>query len=325
MTKTTTLILFLCLFSSALFAGEKLVLLTSLDPNKNRPPLRSKNWNINKKLERIFYKRLTPYHTSKDQIKVIHFATINDLTRELADPENKAVFWVSHSNGSSENSAFDQNIVVDYQGKDLSEGFQNPSSHLQYLGFVGCRANYLVQRNQDKGYMSNNEHLKIYSSSKKVDARRALKRAIGNYLHHHFAGNLKDSDKACELVERQEIAIRRTLPVELKEGDEITDLKILQRDKLVGTFPKGNPGDVQEITVKLAVGKKKRDYKLVFDSGIASPQVVMGSFEVLEANYKVFSKRDGTPLGKGRYVFNLKDKVEVLPTKQLEKRTNCID
>ena len=312
-------------FSGNVFANEKLVLLTSLDPHKNRPPLRSKSWNINKKLEKIFYKKLTPYHTSKENIKVIHFATINDLTRELADPENKAVFWVSHSNGSAPNSAFDQNIVVDYQGKDLSEGFQSPSSHLQYLGFVGCRANYLVERNQAQGYMKNNENLKIYSSSKKVDARRALKSAIGNYLYHYFEGNLKHSEKRCEMVERQEITIRRTLPAELNKGEEITDLKILQRNKLLGSFPKGEPGEVQEILVKLVPGSEKRDYKLVFDSGIASRQVKMGRFEVLEAKYKVFSKRDGTPLGKGRYVFNLKDKIEVLPNKQLEKRKNCID
>jgi len=325
MLNKSLLIFLILLFSASALATEKLVLLTSLDPDKNRPPLRSKSWDINKKLEEIFYKKLTPYHAKRDQIKIIHFATISDLTRELADPENKAVFWVSHSNGSDANSAFDQNIVVDYQGKDLSEGFQNPSSKLSYLGFVGCRANFLVERNIKQGLMSNNEFLKTYSSTKKVDARRALKKAIGNYLYHHFQGNLKVSQKNCEQVERQRITIRRTLPLVLTDGQEITDVKILQRDKLVGIFSKALPGEIQEMTIELGVGQKKRDYKLVLDSGIASNQVAMGQFEVLETDYKVFSKRDGTPLGKGRYVLNLKGNINSLPTQEFVNKTNCIE
>lgn len=321
-------ILILFIFSSISlggFAGEKLVLLTSLDPDKNRPALRSRAWDINKKLENIFYKKLTPYHTTKENIKIIHFATINDLTRELADIDNKAVFWVSHSNGSNANSAFDKNIVVDYQGKDLTEGFQNPSNHLMYLGFVGCRAKYLIEKNFEKGFMSNNENLITYSSLKKVDARMALKKAIGNYLYHDQLGNLKPSAKRCELVEKTELTLRRILPLDVTADQEITEIKILQRDKLVGIFPKGEPGEVQEVIVQLTPSESKRDLKLVLDSGIASTQVAMGDFEMLGADYQIFSTRDGRPLGKGRYVFNLKGNTGELPKSELVKKQNCID
>jgi hypothetical protein len=312
------------LISSNVFAGDRLVLLTSLDPAKNRPAMRPSSWDINKKLEAIFYDRLTPYHTSRDQLKVIHFATIEDLTRELADPENKAVFWVSHSNGAGTDGAFDKNTVVDYQGKDLTEGFQNPSSKLQYLGFVGCRADYLVQQYQNKGFLSNNENLKTYSSIKKVDARKALKYAIGNYLYHYFEKNLKASEKKCELVERKELTIKRFLPNALEEGQEITSIKILQRERLLGVFPAGNPGEVQELTVKLVPATSKKDIKLVFDSGIASAQVAMGDFEVMGVNYKAFSV-GGRTLGKGRYVYNFKGELESLPDSILTKKINCID
>jgi hypothetical protein len=325
MFKKSILALLIGLFSLTVFAGEKLVLLTSLDPDKNRPRFRSRSWDINQKLENIFYDRLTPYHTTRENIKIIHFATIEDLTRELADPENKAVFWVSHSNGSDANSVLDRNIVVDYQGKDLSEGFQNPSSKLQFLGFVGCFADYLVQRNLNLGYMQNNEHLIINSSTKKVDARRALKYAIGNYLYHHFEGNLKASEKACELVERKSLVIRRTIPMDVSEEQYITAIKIMQRDRLIGVFPKGEPGELQELTVNLIPGDNKRDIKLVFDSGIASNQIAMGEFEILGTDYQVFSTRDGRPLGKGRYVFNYKGNIEDLPRSIETTKQNCIE
>jgi hypothetical protein len=325
MFKKSILALIFGLLSLSALASDKLVLLTSLDPDENRPRFRRSSWDINQKLENIFYDRLTPYHTTRENIKIIHFATIEDLTRELADPENKAVFWVSHSNGSNANSALDKNVVVDYQGKDLSEGFQNPSSKLQYLGFVGCFADFLVQKNLANGYMQNNENLIINSSTKKVDARRALKYAIGNYLYHHFEGNLQASQKACAEVTRHELIIRRTIPIDITEDQYITSIKILQRDKLVGLFPKGKPGELQEIKVKLVPGEVKRDIKLVFDSGIASNQIAMGEFEVLGADYQVFSTRDGRPLGRGRYVFNYKGSIEELPQTIITTKQNCIE
>lgn len=317
--------------SITLYASEsdigdkKLVLLTSLDPDENRPRFRRRSWDINKKLENIFYERLTPYHTSLDNIKVIHFATITDLTRELADANNKAVFWVSHSNGSPANSAFDRNIVVDYLGKDLSEGFQNPSSKLHYLAFVGCFADYLVQKNREFGYMQNNENLVTYSSTKKVDARKALKYAIGNYLYHHFQGNLKDSTKKCEEVERKELIIHRTIPNDVSDDQYLTEIKVMQRGHLLGVFPKGKPGERQELKVNLLPKDNKTDIKLVMDSGIASSQVLMGDFEILGVDYRIFATLQGRPLGQGRYVFNYKGALDELPPTILTKKKNCIE
>lgn len=324
MFKTLVLAL-LVSFSLSSLASDKLVLLTSLDPVKNRPALRSKAWDINKKLEKIFYSRLTPYYTTRDKLKIIHFATIEDLTRELGDPENRAVFWVSHSNGSGLDNGFDRNIVVDYQGKDLSEGFQNPSSELTYLAFVGCHAKYLVENFLEKGFMSNNENLKTYSSVKRVDARKALKRAIGHYIYHSYRDNLSSSDQMCQPVERIELTVSRELPKVAPEGHEITAIKVMQRDRLLGVFPKGLPGERQELTIHLAPGERKKDLKLVFDSGIASEQVVMGEFNIREADYRVFATRDGRILGKGRYVFNLKGSVEDLPQAQLVNKINCFN
>jgi len=318
-------ILLLCLFSVSVLGADKLVLLTSLDPDKNRPPLRSSSWNINQKLENIFYDKLTPYHTSRDNIKIIHFATLSDLDRELSDPENKAIFWVSHSNGDNGNGALDKNIIVDFQGKDISEAFQHPSKQLNYLGFVGCNVDYMVKDFKAKGHMSNNENLMTYSSSRKVDARRSLKKSIGHYLYHHFENNLKSSDKKCEQVKRINLTIKRTLPIDMNGKKYITDIKVLQRDHLVGVFPKGIPGDVQEIDVSLLPGESLVDYKLVFDSGIASNEILMGKFEVLNTDYQVFSTRSGRPLGRGRYVFNLKEEKNYFERFIFKNKRNCID
>ena len=327
--KNIILSILLGIFSISLYANEigskKLVLLTSLDPDENRPRFRSRSWDINKKLENIFYERLTPYHTNRDNIKIIHFATISDLARELANKENKAVFWVSHSNGSPNNLAFDKNIVVDFQGKDLSEGFQNPSSKLEYLAFVGCYADYLVQRNKEQGYMLNNENLLTYSSQRKVDARRSLKYAIGNYLYHHFEDNLKESNQTCERVERKEVIIHRNIPNQVKENEYITEIKVLQRGHLLGIFPKGKPGERQEIKVNLLPKRSRKDLKLVFDSGITSDQIVMGDIEVLNLDYRVFATRTGRILGQGRYVYNYKGSLDELPKNIETYKKNCID
>jgi len=317
-------LLFFALINSA-FSADRLVLMTSLDPQVNIPVGRSRNWNINKKLETIFVKRLGHIVRSSSDIKVIHFATAEDVSRELSDSKNKAVFWVSHSNGAQSGQIIEQNTIIDYQGKDLSEVFQNPSSKLQYLAFVGCRADYTLQKYKDMRLMNNNKNLKTYSRIKKVDARKALKRAIKDYLFKLNREELSQSKEKCKLSKKHTIKLRRDIPADLPPGKVITSIKIIQRGIFLGLFPLGQKGETQEISIELIPGESKRDIKLVFDSGIASQDIEMGKIQIINANYKVFSNRIGLPFGKGRFVYNFIGNLSDMPKPNLTKNLNCID
>ena len=314
------IIILLAIFSVKSFSQDRVVLLTSLDAKKNIPFARSSSWNINQKLEKIFKRKLK---NIKEELVVLHHVDKETLFKELSNKNNKAIFWVSHSNGS-EGDIINNNTIVDYRGVDVSEVFQVPSKGLQFLGFVGCNAKFLVEKFKELETMNNNENLLTYSRAKKIDARLGLKKAIKAYLKAEKEEKLKASTQKCEDSQKIEMTITRALPREFKTNiDEALSLKVLQAGKLVGLFPKASAGDVQSIKVHLDNPTRKNDLKLVIDSGITSKNVVVGDIEVEGMNYKIFANRSGIPFGVGRHVFRYKGSLDLEIYKTNKKQINC--
>ena len=314
------MIILLAIFSVKSFSQDRVVLLTSLDAKKNIPFARSSSWDINKKLEKIFKRKLKHIH---ENLVVVHHVDKETLFKELSNKNNKAIFWVSHSNGS-EGDIINNNTIVDYRGVDVSEVFQAPSKGLQFLGFVGCNAKFLVEKFKQLKTMNNNENLLTYSRAKKIDARIGLKKAIKSYLKAQKNQLLKKSNKKCEEFQKVEVTITRTIPEKFSSiGSEALSLKVLQSGKLVGLFPKGSAGEVQSIKVFLDNPTRKNDLKLVLDSGITSKSVVMGKIEFENMNYKLFANRLGIPFGVGRHVFRYKGSLDLEIYKINKKSINC--
>lgn len=304
--------LFLFLWSAASFSGneqKRVVMLISLNPETNRPPLRSNNWNINKKLKKIFYKKLKGRNLD---LVVTTFTGQEELRRELLNPDNHAVFWVGHA-GRAE--SFATAGMYDDRGFNMKEIFQEVHQNIKYLGLVGCRSRPFIKGLKSSGLWELNQHLQFYSRDKKEDARRGLKRAIKKFLKF----TPKQANRSlCLEKEKLEIHISRS------SNRELSAARLLRKGELVGVFSKNQT----ETVIYLDSDLKKRELKLVLESGAANnvskDKFNLGSLEFNSINpelkWKLFSNREGLPFGHGSNLYrfsgninnNLKAKL-VLP------------
>lgn len=306
----------LCLFLMSLlcfssFAGNRVVMLVSLDPETNRPPLRFRSWDINEKLEKVFKRKLKKENL---ELVIVPFVRQTELRRELLNPENHAVFWVGHSNHADSLAA---SGVYDDRGFNLKEIFQEVHQNIKFLGLVGCRALPFINGLKESSHWKNNKHLATYAREKKTDARKGLKRAIKAFL------KMEPKEAAtCEKEEVLSIKVRRSSDARLSAA------RILRKGELIGTFAE----DQDEITIHLPAGLKRHEYKLTFESG-APNNVNADSFnlgllefesENTDLTWKLFADRDGNPLGFGAHVYRFTGKLtnELITENRLPKQ--CI-
>ncbi|PIP95837.1 MAG: hypothetical protein COW00_12275 [Bdellovibrio sp. CG12_big_fil_rev_8_21_14_0_65_39_13] len=283
----------------------KVVLLTSLNPELNRPPLRSKKWNINEKLEKIFRDQM-----DNQEIEVIHMANQWQLYQALNDKDVQALLWVSHSSNTSDRTsdALSTASVLDHQFRDVLPLFQTIPSHIQYLGLVGCRSELIINELKSKNKFQSSAETKLFLEEKKVDARKSLKRALKELKQI----KLKDEVEAkCIEQEVAQIDFTRTAI----ESDAAS-VRIVVGGQVLKVLPKLLKGETQTGTISV-VGpiQSKGDLKILIDTGASShSELDLGKFTFTndhEAEWKLFAKPDGTPFGIGSQVYHLKTKEQV--------------
>ncbi|GAB4021966.1 MAG: hypothetical protein Fur0010_25130 [Bdellovibrio sp.] len=277
---------------------SKTVLLTSLDPELNRPPLRSKNWNINEKLEEIFKEKID----NKD-IEIIHFADQANLYATLHDPEVSALFWVSHSSNTKDSveSAISTASVMDYRFRDVLPLFQDIPPNIKYLALVGCRSELIINELKKRNLFKANQSTKLFLEDKKVDARKSLKRALKEF------NELKKPSEVPVCREFQAIEVRYK-----RVADKNLDsIRIVISKNVVAVLPAVVAGETQEgsffVTHQI---QSNNDLKIMVDSGASSrAKVELGTIEFssdVEGSWKLFAKPDGTPFGVGSHVYQFK-------------------
>lgn len=298
-----TTLLGLWLFAVPAFA--KVVLLTSLDPELNRPPLRTKNWNINKKLQEIFLDKIE----TNEEIEIIHLADQASLYEKLNDPTVSALFWVSHSSNTkdSTDTALSTASVLDYQFRDVLPLFQKIPSHIKYLAMVGCRSELIINELKKRNLFDVTIETQLFLEEKKVDARKSLKRAIGEFNE----AKLKNSAPVCKVQDAIEIRYKRTAG----ESD-LDSVRIMVGKSLLTVLPKLKAGLTQEGSLFVTSEvETKNDLKILVDSGASSQaKVSIGTLEFeadFDGTWKLFAKPDGTPFGIGSHVYQLKTKTEL--------------
>lgn len=306
------ILLFIGLFSVAGFAQNRVVMLVSLDPETNRPPLRTRGWDINEKLEKVFRKKLKKENL---ELVVIPFTRQTELRQELLNPNNHAVFWVGHANRADSLAAAG---MYDDRGFNMKEIFQDVHQNIKFLGLVGCRSLPFVQSLKESGSWNLNSHLNTYAREKKTDARKGLKRAIKAFLKSRPA-----EAPSCQEEEVLRVTVRRS------SDKELSSARILRKGKLLATFDK----DQEELTFTLPIGLKKSELKLTFESGapnnVSADSFNLGilEFESLnpELTWKLFASRDGKPLGFGAHVYRFTGKItnELITNQVLPKQCNA--
>ncbi|MFT6071121.1 MAG: hypothetical protein ACJAT2_002110 [Bacteriovoracaceae bacterium] len=275
-------------------------MLVSLDPETNRPPLRSRNWDINEKLEKVFLKKLKKENLD---LVILPFARQDELRAELLNPNNHAIFWVGHSNAEAGLAAAG---IYDDQGFNMKELFQEVHQNIKFLGLVGCQALPFVESLKNSPYWKLNSHLTTYAREKRVDARKGLKRAIKAFINSE-----EGKTPTCEEREVIQVRVSRT------SDQELSSARIIRKGQLVGTFEKNQ----EETTIELPLGLKKSELKLVLESGAPNNTKTKFNLGKLEftsenesLNWKLFADREGNPLGFGSHVYrftgNLKEELQ---------------
>lgn len=127
-------------FCSEVVAG-RLVLLSAIHD------IEEYRWNRNlySALERKFRRNFP-----EDNIKVVHHARQEDLYAELNDPQNTALFWLSHSSSHTSNPVVG-NLIVDSARANVLPVFQKIHPNMRWVGIIGCKARPLAKKLEREG------------------------------------------------------------------------------------------------------------------------------------------------------------------------------
>jgi hypothetical protein len=304
-------------------ARPNVVLLSSLETPKIW--YHSKKWKIEKTLNKIFYKRF-----KKSGLNIIIKEKVDQetLRKELLNPKNIAVFWVSHAKDNQDitSGVSSDAAIVDYYGVDVKDHFKNIHPNMRYVGLVGCNAKNLLQEYRDEGHYSNNKDLLIHSFDKKVDARIGLRKSIRKSAKQ--IGKLKkrllatprvigyasvfdefNDSKACMSTQK---GFKINVTRELKEDSPVVAIKA--QDKILHVFPQGKAGDIQnaEVYIQAPLAEISRNtFKITVDTNLFSnmTKLYLGNFDFnadWNGDWKIFAKRNGIPLGVSKNLYRYK-------------------
>lgn len=261
---------FLTLLISSIAYGNipNVVLLTSFDT----PEVwyRSKDYSVNPKLESIFNKA---FESTNYNVVVKHYVDEIQLIQELKNPDNMAIFFVSHMAGTGESDSVVEgtpSIVIDSK-KDVKNLFQEFSPNLKFLALIGCNGADLVEAFKRKKIFKE-ELFNVVSFNKKVQPHTALKEAL--LQSENILGELKEVTKRKLNGKRP---VQYKVPILKNESDKIgrfqneykcekefkgVDILITRtldqdapaaelidsNEELIAFFPRGKKGEVQEVS-----------------------------------------------------------------------------
>ena len=319
---------------SALADKPRVVLLSSLETP--RIWYHSSSWKIEKPLRNIFKRA---FSKTEYDIVIKERVTPKQLREELLNPLNIALFWVSHSAGStsSRTGINKKGIILDYYSHNVASLFKEVHPNLRYLALVGCDAKSLLESYESEGLYRDSKKLKLFSFDKKVDARRGLRKAI------------RDSERSLGRLKKK---IRPVIDDETSIVDDFTDNYQCRYEEEVAQFEfvrttknKAQPAllklngyplhvfedltDEREQVVRVNVPTRmiKFPMKLSLDSlkDFARQKIDLGLLEIrsqdIDGQWSLFSRANGTPVGVSRNLYRLLD--GKLRSSNLADRYSC--
>jgi hypothetical protein len=306
-------LILLTLFSlAALAQTPNVVLLSSVDTPKIW--YHKKDWRIEKTLNKIFKNR---FKKSGYNIVIKDRVTQVELRKELNNPNNIAVYWVSHAAGttSSTDGIGSNGAIVDFYGKDVKDLFKRVHPNIKHLALVGCNARGIINKFKKDGYYKNNKDLTITSFKKKIDARIGLRKAarkaedVLGRLKKRFLSypQIVDTQNYIEDFYTQrscEITVP-SFPVKVTRyaKEDTPSVALKGNNDIFAVLPSLKAGESYTTEIYIPVETfNKRKFKLIVDSNIyaTSEKQYLGEFELetsWDSSWKLFAKRDGTPLG----------------------------
>jgi hypothetical protein len=277
------------LFTTQVFAEKQVTLLVSVSGN-SRVLFQTKD--TTKRLVDQFrrhYKGITL------PLKIIGNANQEDLHRELMNSENEAIFWVSHANSFNKDDAFgNEDTIIDTDGNNVKDVFQKIHPSLRFVAVLGCRTAPIMDEFKQRGYYKENDQLLIYARAKKINGKKEIKNAINIFKK-------LPSSKPSFCPQREGYSLTISRKIDHKRGG--SSIKIMNRDKFLGLFPSGAPGEIQEMNLYVPQPNNVHDLKLIIDSKSDSLDQITIKSEAFSGEWKVFSDANGRPLGVNQRIY----------------------
>jgi hypothetical protein len=304
--------------------SPKIVLLTSLEePHRGNVRRflefwKSKDWTIAQNLEEVFLQQIHKLHDKDSshhrphrtpEIVIKHYADQYDLWTILKDPQNLAIFWVSHMGAASKVNKHClmevESVITDYQHHNLIELFRYTHPNLQFLHLVGCSSRKIYQQLKATHAFDQSPHLQVESFSWWVPAVYGLHKVLKKFIKKNRWSQCQQFFESEEFTKPTvpsspyKITITRKIPDDAIK-DHLQSVRIVIKGKIMTVLPKGHPGDVQIETIDLPFSdiKKKNDLKIIVDSGslniTSHPNThILGTFHFegnwLHSEWKIFS------------------------------------
>jgi hypothetical protein len=312
-------VIFLLSMTVLAFKPKQIVIMTSL--TAPRPLFSKKDWSIHKKLIQTFHKKENFLTLNNFTVKVYEGATQVELRKELLNPDNVGIFWVSHSSKNEElgHGVNARSSVVDINGNDVKKIFRHVHPNLRYLALIGCKAKPMIERFTGLKAYEFNSWLDIFSKDKEIDARAGMRRAVraANVIFSNFKD--QELQGVCPKKFGLPIKINRYIP-EDADINKLHSVRIETREAVLGVFTKGKPGETQTITTYLPYVKegKASDYKILANSGapksIGRHNIELGRFEIVSewgGSWKLFADKYGNPLSFTHHIFIYKGPIKL--------------
>ena len=136
--KLISALLFLS-FSLMSLAEDRAVVLISL---------KGKSGLLRKDVAQKVLKQFKQSYNHSLPLTVFQNATQEDLYRETHNPENKALFWISHANSFGAEAGLGQeDMILDSEGTNVKDLLQNVHPNLNLLAVLGCNALPILKKN----------------------------------------------------------------------------------------------------------------------------------------------------------------------------------
>lgn len=240
-------------------APDTMVLLTSFDPAPSTippqipelmaTPLREYLAGRTARIEglfRNFFRSYPQFH-----LRVFHLATQEDAWRELHNPRNFGVFWVSHATGPDTNPLLG-GAIIDSHGFNIAPIFQGAHPDLRILALIGCGSTQPLIGTRFNRLLDRRTYgdLRISANQESVVAEDALTMALEQtrFAYKDPAAHRRSLALQASLLKqspplsarpamRLSLRIRRVFDMGLCE-DYFPALRIMnRRGEVLGVFP----------------------------------------------------------------------------------------
>jgi hypothetical protein len=307
-----TVMLFMALCGENSFAQRvpRVTFLVSLKDSAPDSLQRKFRGSLYSQIERTIYGEFTRYYGPAN-VRVLFDAEQTNLWNEIHDPNNEAIFWVSHSGELPESAGVASNgIILNSRGEDISAvlASSRPGPGLRYVGIVGCRSKKFVDSLK---WNEKYPNLVVQAEAQKVELFKALKKSIATAKIILMRPAVYSNAMTSLPSSSSSLIVLRKVPI-TASIDAMASVRIELKGKVLGVFPPGIPGEIQSMQIGLpeTTESEAASIKFIANSGIyalapESPNPAIGDIQIADKTGKLrwnVLRMNGKPLGVTQHV-----------------------